>query len=105
MEGHEPDSRYLVLWICVIITAGIILTGWGVSMKHSFNKINTEMDGNVGQSFEEAEQEVLNVFGDVNNVLKESSKGLQFTEDQQAALEVVEDKAEGTVKKLIEEKE
>jgi len=105
MEGHEPDSRYLVLWICVIITAGIILTGWGVSMKYNFNKINEEMDDNVGQSFEQAEQDVLNAFGDVNSAIKEETKDMKFTDGQQETLEIIEDKVEGSVKKLTEEKE
>ena len=105
MEVHEPDSRYLVLWVCVIITAGIILTGWGVSMKYNFSKINQEMDVNVGQSFEQAEQEVKDVFEDVNKALKEDSKDLNFTDAQVEAIAEIEGTVEVAAQKLLEPKE
>jgi len=93
------------LWICVIITAGIILTGWGVSMKYNFTKINEEMDQNVGQSFEEAEQEVLGVFDGMNQLIQEETKDLSFSSEQAEILEEVTAKVEDSSNKILEQKD
>lgn len=104
MEGHEPDSRYLVLWVCVIIAAGIILVGWFISMRHNFNEINAEMNNNVGQNFEQAEQQVLSLFGDVEKTIDDNTQGLELTEQQTEAIGTVEDTVTGAVKDLTSEK-
>jgi len=76
MEGKEQDSRYLVLWLCVFLTAGIIFVGWFIAMRQNFNKINSEMNGNVTQTFEQAQQEMFNSFDEVQGVLEKSESAL-----------------------------
>lgn len=103
MEGQEPDSRYLVLWICVIIASSIVVVGWLVSMKYSFNKINAEMNDNVGQDFEQAEQQVLSIFSDVNDAIRKDTQDLEFTDEQMNVLNKVEEKVEAVTKETINE--
>ncbi|KKR05854.1 MAG: hypothetical protein UT32_C0020G0016 [Parcubacteria group bacterium GW2011_GWC2_39_14] len=76
MEGKEPESKYLVLWLCVFLTAGIIFVGWFISLRTNFNKINAEMNGNVTQTFEQAQQEVFDSFDEVQGVLEKSESTL-----------------------------
>lgn len=76
MEGKEQDSRYLVLWLCVFLTAGIIFVGWFIAMRQNFNKINAEMNGNVSQTFKQAQQEVFDSFDEVQSVLEKSESQL-----------------------------
>ncbi len=46
MEGKNKknDSRYLLLWICVIIAAVIIFGGWIYSLKYSFTEMDKQAD-------------------------------------------------------------
>jgi len=72
MEGKEPDSRYLVLWLCVFLTAGIIFVGWFVALRYNFAQTNKEMNGNVKQTFDEAQQQVMDSFDEVGTFLKQN---------------------------------
>lgn len=91
MEQKEPDSRYLTLWLCVFLTVGIVFVGWFVALRQNFNKINKDMNGNVTQTFEEAQQDVLDSFGEVEAILAEG-------EDKLKAAVAVEAEAEAAKK-------
>jgi len=74
MEGKEPDSKYLMLWLCVFLTAGIVFVGWFVAIRSNFAKTNAEMNGNVNKTFEEAQQEVMDSFEQVHNFIKQTDE-------------------------------
>ncbi|KKQ79850.1 MAG: hypothetical protein UT02_C0022G0006 [Parcubacteria group bacterium GW2011_GWC2_38_7] len=72
MEGKEPESKYLILWLCVFLTAGIIFVGWFVALRQNFSKINGEMTGGTSQTFIDAQQEVLDSFSNVQDIIKKT---------------------------------
>jgi flagellar basal body-associated protein FliL len=77
MDKQEPDSRYLILWVSVVLAAGIILVGWYFSVKYNFNKINTEMEQSVNKTQEQAEAEVQEMMEGVDQIIKESNEAAQ----------------------------
>ena len=78
MEGYEPDSKYLTLWICVVVAAGIILFGWAFSMKYSFSKINNEMHSSVGKTSDQAAEEMFQMFEAVDQALKQQESEVEL---------------------------
>ena len=86
MEGHEPDTRYLTLWICVIISAVIIFTGWIFVMKYNFTKINEEMV-NQDVTVEKATQEMGEMFDGVKKIMEEQGSLLEEVLEKEAAKE------------------
>lgn len=78
MGEKETDSKYLVLWLCVFLTAGIIFTGWFVSLRHSFRATNDEMNSNVQKTFEQAQSDVTASFGEVEAFLDQEGKDLEL---------------------------
>lgn len=105
MEGKEPDSRYLVLWICVIIAAGIILVGWFMAMKYNFNKMNEEMHNSVGQDFQAAEAEVFATFSEIEDKIREETQDISITPEQQEAIEEIDNKVDNKLKEMTQEEE
>ncbi len=81
MGGKESDSKYLVLWLCVFLTAGIIFVGWFVTLRANFAKTNSEMDSNVNKTFEEAQQEVMDSFEQVQKFIKQTDEEINMKED------------------------
>ena len=82
-----------------------MVVGWLVSMKYNFNQINAEMNDNVGQNFDQAEQEVLSLFGDVNDALRKETKNIEISIGQEEVIEEVEKKVETITEEVVSEKE
>jgi len=81
MEGREPESKYLILWLCVIICAGIIFVGWLISMKYNFDKINRETEKNVNRTNDQAFQEVQEMFEGADKILKQGEEELTIIKE------------------------
>ena len=97
MEGHEPDTRYLTLWICVIVSAVIIFTGWIFVMKYNFTKINEEMV-NQDVTVEKATQEMGEMFDGVKKIMEEQGELLDEVIKKQELEEENEKKLEAASK-------
>jgi len=78
MGEKDVDSKYLVLWLCVFLTAGIIFTGWFVSLRHSFKATNEEMNASVQKSFEQAQNDVNASFGEMQKILDEQGEAIDL---------------------------
>ncbi|HMB26162.1 MAG TPA: hypothetical protein VKP03_01970 [Patescibacteria group bacterium] len=70
MSKNKADSKYLVLWICVILTATVIFAGWFFALKQNFVKINAQMQNEDGRDIEQMEQELTKTFQGLENILK-----------------------------------
>lgn len=68
MEEH--GSKYIALWICVLVAAGAIFAGWIYALKFNFKQINQEVQVN-SPSTNQAIAEVQEMFDGLNNILKE----------------------------------
>ena len=82
-KQNEPDSKYLVLWLCVIICAGIIFVGWLFSVKYNFQQINKETAEKVNKTSEQATKEVLDMFDGAGAILKQGDETIQQLKDEQ----------------------
>jgi len=78
MEGKEPESKYLVMWICVIIAAGIIFTGWIFAMKYNFGQINDKMGRDVNKTADQASQEVEGMFAGIESILNKADSDMKL---------------------------
>ena len=88
IKHNEPDSKYLILWVCVIICAGIIFVGWFFSVRYNFEKINKETEVKVNKTSEQATQEVLDMFDGAGDILKQGDTEIQnLKTEQQLKLE------------------
>ncbi len=92
---QESDSKYLILWLCVFLTAGIIFVGWFVSLSHNFKATNAEMNNNVKSTFEEAQQEVWDSFDQLQKVIEEMS-----VDDQVANQTILDDSVDSKVEEI-----
>lgn len=88
-KHNQADSRYLVLWVCVIVCASVILVGWLFSMKYSFNKINEESAKKINITSQQAQQQVLDMFDGANAILNQGGEQLQQLKKDQAAKDAV----------------
>ncbi len=84
MEGHESDSRYLTLWLCVIVSAVIIFGGWIFVMKYNFNKINAEMEQE-SSTMEGAMAQVDDIFQGVSDLLDEQGLAIEKLQELNVA--------------------
>lgn len=66
------ESKYLTLWICVIIAAGVIFGGWYVSAKFDFNRTNQEMKVRILQNPIDPNAEMQSVFDSYDQAIKQS---------------------------------
>ena len=87
MEGKEPESKYLTLWICVIVVAVLIFAGWIFALKYNFNKINAKMEQDVNKTTDQAYSEVQDMFTGVGEVLSDTQAKLEKIEADKAAAE------------------
>lgn len=87
MEGKEPESKYLTLWICVALVAALIFAGWIFALKYNFNKINTQMEKDINKTTNQAFSEVQDMFTGVGEVLSETEAKLEKLETDKAAAE------------------
>lgn len=87
MEGKEPESKYLTLWICVALVAVLIFAGWIFALKYNFNKINTQMEKDVNKTTDQAFSEVQDMFTGVGEVLSDTEAKLEKLEADKAAAE------------------
>ncbi|MFH0779381.1 MAG: hypothetical protein V1928_00805 [Parcubacteria group bacterium] len=66
------ESKYLTLWICVLIAAGVIFGGWFVSAKFDFNRTNLEMKARINQNPVDPNAEMQSVFDSYDQAIKQS---------------------------------
>jgi Tfp pilus assembly protein PilO len=76
MRGHEPDSRYLTLWVCVIISSAIIFVGWFFIMKNNLQRIDDQFSSS-DQTMEEAYEQVEGMFAGVKTIMSETQTGIE----------------------------
>ncbi|NQT50342.1 hypothetical protein HQ571_06640 [Candidatus Kuenenbacteria bacterium] len=100
---HEPESKYLTLWVCVIIAAVVIFVGWFISLKYNFQKINQEMDQNVNKTTEQAAQEVQDMLDGVNDLISQDDALQEGEADTTEKLQDLEKKVEELSDKIIEQ--
>ncbi len=79
MKEKDPNAKYLTLWLCVIVSAGIIFSGWLFSVKYNFKKINDQMQNN-GATIEKATAEMEDMFAGMNVQLEKASEQLKEVE-------------------------
>lgn len=65
-------NKYTTLWICVIISAVIILAAWLFAVRYNFERINKEL-GDENQQAVEAFTEVEEAY-DIGDILKEGEE-------------------------------
>lgn len=69
MENKNPESKYLMLWIAVIISAIIIIVGWFYAVKYNMAKISADM-GKRGQTEEQAAKEFNDMIAGIGEIIK-----------------------------------
>ncbi|MEK7158974.1 MAG: hypothetical protein AAB766_00550 [Patescibacteria group bacterium] len=69
MENKNPESKYLMLWIAVIISAIIIIVGWFYAIKYNMAKISEDM-GKSGQTEEQAVKEFNDMVAGIGEIMK-----------------------------------
>ncbi|MBI5077627.1 hypothetical protein HZB94_04575 [Candidatus Falkowbacteria bacterium] len=79
MDKKNPDSKYLILWLCVGLMAAIIIIGWVWALKFNLQKINAEI-GASNKTAEQAENEVKEMFSKIEEALDKSDKVLNKSE-------------------------
>ena len=102
---HEPESKYLTLWVCVIIAAVVIFVGWFISLKYNFKKINQEMDQNVNKTTDQAAQEVQAMLDGVNDLINQNEVELTGDDEATKKIEDLEKKVEELSDKIIDQGE
>lgn len=68
------ESKYLTLWICVLIAAGVIFGGWFVSAKFDFNRTNLEMKARINQNPVDPNAEMRSVFDSYDQAMKRNEE-------------------------------
>jgi len=69
---EKKDSKNLTLWLCVIITALIIFSGWIAATKYNFQKINNQLKES--NKAEQAKQHVDNMIENVNEFIEDGKE-------------------------------
>lgn len=69
MENKNPESKYLMLWIAVIVSAIIIIVGWFYAVKYNMAKISEDM-GKRGQTEEQAAKEFNDMIAGIGEIIK-----------------------------------
>jgi len=71
MDTKNQDSRYLIMWACVIVTGAIVFVGWLWVVRHNIDQTNAELGQGAG-SMEQVTEEMQKMFGDVSEALKKN---------------------------------
>ncbi len=74
MEGKnkKSDSKYLLLWVCVIIAGAIIFGGWIYSLKYSLAEMDKQADKSKGA--QGLVEQMNQAAGQMQEVLKKEEK-------------------------------
>ena len=72
MGNNNPESKYLWLWVTVIVSALIIVVGWFYAVKYNLAKISAEM-GKSGQTSEQAAKEFNDMVAGLGEIMKNKS--------------------------------
>ena len=72
MSHDQADSRYLTLWICVILSAAIIFVGWMFAIRYNFQKID-ESAVTKDQAADQASAQVEQMFTGVDKMINQGS--------------------------------
>jgi len=71
MNNQNQDSRYLTMWICVIVVGALIFVGWLWTIRHSIDRTNAELSQGVG-SMEQMTDEMQKMFNEMSAELKKT---------------------------------
>jgi Tfp pilus assembly protein PilO len=69
----DKDSKYVILWICVLVSAVIIFTGWIFSIKFNFDKINNELGAQNKEKVEEFKK-IEESYSDIDQILDQGGE-------------------------------
>lgn len=86
MDGKNQDSRYLMMWTGVIITAAIVFVGWVWLVRHNINQINAEMNQKTG-TMDQVTAEMQKMFDETSAILQRNEKSLTVPENPAPAVD------------------
>ena len=75
MDTKNQDSRYLIKWICVIVTGAIVFVGWLWVIRHNIDRTNEELSQGVG-SMDQMTVEMQKMFNEMSAELKKTEAPL-----------------------------
>jgi len=102
MSEKDPNSKYLTLWLCVIVSAVIIIGGWVMAMKYNFKKISNEMSQSGNRTSEQATSELEQMFAGVQDILNNSAENDKITEADKKVLDETQAAVQNVDEKIME---
>jgi len=92
MRNNNPESKYLWLWVTVIVSALIIVVGWFYAVKYNMAKISEEM-GKSGQTSEQAAKEFNDMVAGIGEIIKKKEVTPVVDQETVEQKVIVDDKA------------